>query len=831
MKMNAFSVGRPNGVTGIGVARNRAVRTVVACVVFVCLQTVASVRASYPVVERLQPMGVRAGTETKLTFHGQRLGDTYDVVSDDPRIEIIDVKAVDGKKADVTLKVAESVSPGLYPLRLVTKTGVANLRLLSVGHLPVVTEAEPNSRPDQAQSVPINHTIEGVVDTEDVDLFNVDVAAGQRLTVEVEGIRLAFSLRNQNILDPYVAILDSEGIEVASSDDSALLQQDGLCTYTPDQAGTYTVMIRDSSFRGSRVSGYRLHIGDFPRPMAIFPAGGQPGSVLQAQWIDVDGSVHEDQFQLPSLTDDHHRLWVKTDKGISPSPNTVRVNDLPVHVETEPNDDIRKAPEFTLPAAFCGIVDKENDFDCFSFQCKKGRRYRVEVFARHALRSSLDAVLNVFGPDNRTIQSSDDVAGRMDPSLEFAAKEDGKHTIRIYDHLRLGTPTHQYRVEVVEATAEVNLTLKELRRDEATPALVPAGGHGAIMVTAARTNYGGPIGIDIPSLPDGVTATTFDVPAGRGEIPVLLSAKAGTDPICQPISLTGIAKDPKALNVGSRFVQTHKLVLGQNRRHMWATDTPHALCAVVEPTPFEIELVQPKTPIVRQGSANLVVRVKRNDGFKEQIALRTLYNPPGVGVNNSRRIAGDKSEALIPITANSRAATGQWPMILMATFTAPGGSQVIATNAIDLQVENEYFKYAFPKAATEQGKSMTYAVNVEVLREFDDEAEIELVGLPNGVTSPKAVQPLTKDSTVVNFPLEIAADAKVGKHRTLVCVARLKRSGEVITQTTGTGELRIDKTMVAAPAKKPEKPAAKKAAEPKPLSRLEQLRQKRQEMK
>lgn len=780
--------------------------------------------AALPIVESVEPRGVQAGKETTVVFHGQRLGDAYEVLSDDDRVKVLSVKAQDDKKVSVTVKTDDDLTPGLYPLRLVTKTGVANLRLLSVGRMPSFAETEPNSDFDQAQPIELNQTITGVVTNEDIDHFKVELAESQKLVVEVEGLRLHYDLRYRNILDPYVAILDDTGSEVANSDDSPLLRQDALCHYTAPAAGTYVVQIRDSSFRGSKFGAYRMHVGDFPRPITIFPAGGIPGSVLQAQWIDIDGSQHDVELQLPSLPSDDHQVCIETEAGISPSPNRLRVNELPVIVEAEPNNDYRKAPEHTAPAAFCGIISEPNDFDCFAFECKKGRKYKVEVFARNVLRSSLDAVLNVFGPDHKTIRSSDDIGFNMDPMLEFSAAADGLHTIRIYDHLRRGDAIKQYRIEVTETSPGFDVTLKELRRDEATPAIVPLGGRGAIMVTATRRDYGGPIKLSPKDLPAGVTATTFDIPAGRPEIPVLLSAAEDAAIGTQLFTIDSVANDGKSLNVAGTFSQPQKMVLGQNRRPMFVTSTPRAVCTVAEKAPFQIELIQPKTPLVRQGSKQLLVKLTRDEGFDGAVSLRTLYNPPGVGVNNSRRIEKGKTQVEIPLTANSGAAIGTWPLIMMATYSAPSGSRVVATNAIDLNVESQFFKYNFPKSAAEQGKSMTLAVGLEVLREFEDDAEIQLVGMPNGVSSPTPIQPIKKDATDVQFPIEIAADAKVGTHKTLVCVARLKRDGEVITQTVGTGEIRVDKPLVA-PSPEDQAKKKKKAAAPKPLSRLEQLRQ------
>ena len=783
--------------------------------------------ATLPVVDRLAPMGVVRGEETTITLYGQRVGDAHEILTDVPGIEILEVKPIDSKKVEVKLKTAKDLKPGLYPIRLITKGGIANLRLLGVGTMPIVSEAEPNNEFDAPQKVELNKTIEGVVDREDVDHYQVTLKKDQVLNVEIEGIRIAYSLRNQNILDPYIAILDEGRFEVASSDDSALLQQDGFCSFKAPKDGTYTVLVRDSSFRGNRICGYRLHVGTFPRPISVLPAGGAPGSELKASLISPDHSAKATTVKLPSEPSDRWPLITENENGISPSPNWIRVNDLPVQMEKEPNDDRTKAPEYKIPAAFCGVIEKDEDFDCFAFQAKKGQRYRVEVFAREVLRSPLDAYCNVFGPDHRTISSNDDSRGKMDPFIEFTAKADGRHSVRIYDHLRGGSPAHNYRIEVTQPPAGFDLTLKELRRDEAQVVNVPIGGQIGMMVSSARRGYNGEIRMELDGLPEGVTAQVFPIPPGRNEIPVLLSAKADAKHNASLFTVNGRGDD-KNFNVMGQLSQHHKLVLGQNRRHMWAYKTKRAAMTVTDGAPFKIELVQPKTPIVRRGSKNLLVKITRDEGFEGDVAIRTLYNPPGVGVNNSRKITKGKTEVLVPITANGSAAIGNWPVILTASYGTKNGTAYISTNPIMLDVQSELFKYNFPKSAGELGTESQVTIKLEVTREYKGEAEVQLVGLPKGVTSPAAVQKITKDTEAVTFPIVIAKDAKVARHKTLNCQSRVKVDGEEITQTNGTGELRIDRPLPPkvdkpAPAKKPV--AKKKPAAPKVLSRLEQLRQ------
>ncbi len=785
--------------------------------------------AALPVIERMEPRGVKRGEEATILFVGQRLQDAHQVLCAVDGIEILSVTPVDNNKVEVKLKTDEKLAPGLYPVQLVTKSGVANLRLLGVGAMPVVAEVEPNNDFEVGQKIEMNCTIDGVVTNEDIDHFKVDLKKGQRLNVEIEGLRLGFSLNNQNILDPYIAILNSGRFEVASSDDSSLLRQDGLCTFEAPEDGEYTILVRDSAFTGNPICGYRLHVGNFPRPIAVIPGGGTPGAEFKAQVVQIDGSISEANVQLPGETYEQWGLSTETENGISPSPNWIRVNELPVVMEAEPNDDYRKATTVPAPAAYCGIIGTEADNDCFSFEAVKGTKYRVRVFSRDIIRSPIDAVLNVFGPDGKTIQSSDDVQGNMDPSLEFTTAADGLHTVRIYDHLRAFGPTYHYRIEVTTSSPTVTLSLKELRRDEAFVTHVPQGGNGALVLLSARGDYGGKFNVTVDGLPEGVTATAFPMPDGRNEIPVVFTATKEAPHIASTMSLNASGDSPLAF--ASIFTQTHKLVLGQNQRHMFSHKSDRAPIAITDPAPFTIELVQPKTPIVRDGSKDLLVRIVRNEGFEGNVSLRALYTPPGIGVNNSRRIDKGKTEALIPITANGGSPLETWPMILIASYDSGNGGTEIATAPIMLNIQDRLFKYEFPKAAGELGTETSITLPIEVLREYSGDAEVELVGFPKGVTSSGAIQKISADSKAVTFPITIAADAKEGLHKTLVCVSRVNVDGETIVQTTGGGEIRIDKPLppkVDAPAtnpeeKKPEQPA--QPAPPKPLSRLEQLRQ------
>src|SRR5205085_2634202 len=170
--------------------------------------------------------------------------------------------------------------------------------------LPVVEEKEPNSDFAQPQKIDLNVTVAGTNENEDVDYFAVALKKGERLTAEVEGMRLG-----ETMFDPYVAILDANRSELAGCDDSALLLQDPVACVIAPADGTYVIQLRDSAYGGNASSHYRLHIGTFPRPRAVFPAGGEAGKDLTAQLRgDVTGPITK-SLHLPDQADGSYRVF------------------------------------------------------------------------------------------------------------------------------------------------------------------------------------------------------------------------------------------------------------------------------------------------------------------------------------------------------------------------------------------------------------------------------------------------------------------------------------------------------------------------------------------
>jgi hypothetical protein len=778
-----------------------------------------------PVVNAVSPSGFQSGTEVEATFSGARLGDAQELLFYSPGIEVAEFKAESDSLVKAKLNIRPNCRLGIHAVRLRSASGISDLRTFTVGPLPEVAEQEPNSEFESPQAVPLGCTISGVVQNEDVDYYVVEAKKGDRITAELEGIRLGYTF-----FDPYLAILNADRFELARSDDEALLRQDCLCAIVAPEDGKYIIQVRESAYGGSATAFYRLHVGKFPRPTAIFPAGGQPSEVLTVRWIgDAAGSWTE-QITLPSTVDPALGLYAQDPHGISPSPNVIRVTDLPNTLESEPNDSTAQATAATAPGALNGIIENPGDVDFYKFSANQGQQYDIRVHARVTLRSPLDPVLVVHRANGAALASNDD-SGGPDSYLRFNAPATEDYFLQVYDHLRSGGPGFVYRVEITPVQPALTMTLPEVQQYVPVVLPVPRGNRMALMVNAARTNWGGELNVSLAGLPQGLDFQTVPMVADRTTVPVLFTAAADAPLNGTLAQVIGRPTDDNVPVVG-QLEQRTMLVRGQNNVDVWGHTADRMAAAVTEAAPFEIEIVQSPAPIARQGSKQLKIVAKRQEGFAQPIALRLLYTPPGIGASGSISMPGDKSEVEIPLTANANAALGTWPIVVVGSATVGNGAVEVASQMAQLAVVDSYFAFSFDKAAAELNQETQMVIKIENKTEFEGDATAELLGLPaNTSTAPEPLK-FTRESAELVFPIKIDQSAKPGVYKTLVCRAVVTHQGEPVTHTLGTGELRIDEPLPPKPA------AAQPVAEPKPtptpppaaaeppkrLSRLEQLR-------
>ena len=350
-----------------------------------CGIVVDEARSSFPQLSLILPRGVQRGGDRELVFRGVRLKDAAELLfySSDPAAAFVvrGIQTVDDNSFKATVFVPEDCPLGEHLVQVRCTSGISEFRSFFVGALPVIDEKEPNGSLAEAQAVPLNSTIQGVVTGEDVDYFAIPLAKGQRLSVDVEALRLGTFL-----FDPAVAILDEKRFELATVDDVPIAFQDCVVSMLAPADGTYYVQMRETSYGGNDNCRYRLHVGTFPRPTAVYPAGGKAGEKVAAQFLGDAAGPLPYEVAVPAAGS-LLKLFATDAQGIGPTSIPFRISPQGNLLESEPNNDIATANNSADPSSsFNGIISTDGDADCFRFDAKKGETFDIEWHCRRQRR-------------------------------------------------------------------------------------------------------------------------------------------------------------------------------------------------------------------------------------------------------------------------------------------------------------------------------------------------------------------------------------------------------------------------------------------------------------
>lgn len=795
-----------------------------------------------PDLRSISPTGVQRGTSAKLRFVGARLTNPQAVIFYQPGITVTSLTAESAESVTADCTIAPDCPLGEHPLRLRTSGGLTELRTMFVGTLPGIDEIEPNSDFATPQKIALNSTVSGTVTSEDIDYYAVDLKAGDRIVAEIEAMRLGRAM-----FDPSIAIFDSRRFELATCDDSSLLLQDSVAVAIAPADGTYVVAVREASYGGGDNFAYRLHVTSAARPIVAFPPGAQAGETLSVKLLGDPKGTLEKSVTIPADADGLWPLWLNDGGMITPSPIWLWVSPMPQLVEgipppppappaspaSAPADAASQpAASQTLPPAapaspiaFAGVIGEPGQTDTWRFSAQKDQQLEVRVIARR-IRSPLDSVITVANSAGEGAASNDDAVG-PDSVLRFGAKADGEYVVQIRDQRGRGGPEFVYRLEVAPIVPALSLAIERVdsrRPQYLQEIVVPRGNRFAVLMRVDRRDVGGPITIEAPTLPAGVTLSAFPLIPELQHVPVVFEAAADAPLDGGLYELRGrLAREGGDLL--GRLSQSFPLVVGPpNDTPYYTTTVSRPAIAVTEAAPFTIQLAAPAAPLLKNGSIELKVLVERAEGFKGDVTARMLWNPPGVGANPTLAIPADRVEALYTLNAAGDAPARTYKVALSAVATVGGGEMWVSSQLVDLTVAEPFVSGTIQMAATEQGKPTTLLCKLEPARAFEGKAGVTLLGLPPKVTA--TPREITAADREIIFDLTAAADAPAGQHGGLFCELTAIEGGQPVRHRFAfNGVLRIDApkpAVAAAPA--PAAPAPSAPATPKPLSRLDQLR-------
>ena len=758
-----------------------------------------------PRLTSLTPAGAQRGTEVEVRFNGQRLDDTKEIVLYTTGLSVVKVEDAKTNVVKATLKIAADCRLGEHQLRLRTATGISELRTFWVGSLPVVSEVETNNEAAKAQKISLNSTVTGTIVSEDQDFFRVPLEKGQRLSAEVEAMRLG-----RSAFDAALSIHDASGKLLASADDSVLALQDPFVSFVAPANGDYLVQVRETSYGGNDGYGYRLHVGTFPRPTVVYPAGGKTDETLPVKFLGDAGGDIAQQIKLPAEPQEKLATFAEQSGALAPSANWLRVSPFPNVLESGANQtrDRAAATDLAPPLALNGILSEKGQTDWFRFKAKKGQALEVNVLARR-LRSPVDSVIEVFDEKGGSLGSNDDT-GNPDSSVKFTPGADGDYFVKIRDHLNGGGRDFVYRIEITTPAPILSLKTPDIARYDSQSRqyiAVPRGNRFAMLVNVKRANAPGDLKFKVDGLPAGVKLIADAMPAKVDSFPLVFEAASDA-------AITGNLLDLSATTANGVTGHWHndiELTQGPNNNTAYyGTRVDKLLVAVTEAAPFKLRIEQPKVPIVQAGSMDLRIVADRDKGFDEPISVKMLWNPPGVTSLPDITIPKGSNSAIYTLNAKADADLRAWKLAVIGSANVNGGPLFVSSLLTPLEVAEPFLTAKIETSFCQPGQSTNIVVKLDQKVPFEGKATIKLLGLPEKAVVPE--REITKNDTEVVFPLKVDPTCPTGSSKNLFCSIAIKKSGELIPHSAGAGGiLRI------VPVKKP----AVAAAAPKKVAKNE----------
>jgi len=788
----------------------RTMFTVLVCIA--CFAKSVPANGAGPSVEAVSPGIGQRGTDFNVRLLGAGLTESAEVVLYRSGLTRAGLRSLSENELIVALKAEPDCPLGAHPFRIRTSAGLSELKIIRVTPFPVVVAIEPNQSPSQAMPVSNNVTIAGVLESGDIDCFEVTLRKGERLAAEVEAVRLGGQL-----IDTVLRVFGPDGKQLAKADDTPLTGQDPCLTLIVPDDGKYVVQIQEAALEGDENSRYALHLGKFPRPGFAFPPGGPAGQTLKLAFQGDAVGVIEQQVVLPSLDEPDFELYAEQDGLAAPTAIPFRVSPFGNVLESEPNDELSNVSEtpVELPIAFNGRLEQSGDVDRFRFRMAAGQEFQFESFAER-LGSRADTVISIIDMTGRLLVRNDD-EGSHDSRLVFQARQTGEYQLLVTDKRGSGDANFVYRVEATSLKSQWTAFLPRRNREsqERQAISVPRGNRVMTFLGVRRQGVDGPARVQISDLPAGVNVSEATIPPDQFLTPVVFEAAADA-PFTGTLARIRVAGESEVANVSGGFQQVVDLVHGSADTLYQAAKVDRLAMAVVEPVSIQIRLEEPKSALSQDGTIGLVVHVVRAEDFNGPVDVTFPFLPPAVDGPAKLTIHEAETRGVYFIHAFPDAVPRTWPICAegrpglattrdATTGTAAGvpsyrggrrgrtvSDAIVASKLVNLTIAPSPVTGSMGRVATEQGAKLKLTCSLTRNQELPGTLIATLEGLPNRVfVKPVTINALDRQ---VEFAMELDNTAPLGTFNSLVCRLTGTIDGQEISYCVGRGGvLRIER--------------------------------------
>lgn len=716
-----------------------------------------------PKINNISPLGARRGMATEVTINGGGLGSNPQLIAP----FAFTLGSPPATKSDagnwrINLIVDPATGLGVYPVRVKSDDGISNPFLLVVGQLPQIAEKEDNGTVETAQAISTPVVVDGQSAGNDVDYFRFPGKKGQKIAIDAQCSRIGSGV------DPTIRLTTASRAYVASADDSPGLLTDARLVAVLPEDTDYVVEISDSRYQGTGRAVYRLLIGAVPMVDEVFPIGGRQGETVG---LELRGGTLTDVRVAATTVKAATGLNLFSVRTTNQMLGLAQPGEPVLDVESmgplivgavpevrEASDPAAPPSRSAVPAALNGRIDPAGDEDNFLLAVTPGQRLHVEVQASE-YGSSLDGVLQILGANGSVIATGDDTNVPVktkqpnippnispDPSLDFTVPAGlNEVTVKLRDLEGRGGIGYPYRIVVSPANPSFDLELND------SEISIPKGGSAAVAVSVVRKGYTGPITLNVPAPPAGVTVRPGTIAAGQLLGTFTLAASNDANFGAVHLRVVGEGQGPV---VREAFKD---LVFAQQGNLPINTVNQTGLPAAPAPAPA-VTLDAPDKPVeIAHGYGTPVtVKVTRPKGADAALAVTPLPLPPGLAVP-ATNIAEKAAEGKIPVNAAVEAPLGTMTIALVAKGKFGGQEQTITVPAITLNVVRPA-NVELGTKAIEVKAGATFELKGKVVRKepFKEPVTVRINGLPAGLKA----DPVTVAPTASDFVIKVVADPK-----------------------------------------------------------------------
>jgi hypothetical protein len=241
---------------------------IVVCAAVAGAQEKKNEKQDRPAITLTMPLAVSSGATSKLTVRGLKLDTATEVRCGNEKVGIkfhsagkadvpgmMEAAKVGDTQVQFDLVLPDDFPPGELTLTILTSMGPIEHRLTVVAKDGIFQAKEPHNGFRDAQDITPGKLVLGAIEkAKDVDVFRIDLIAGQIVVVEIHADR------EGSPLDSILTLYDERRHVLATNDDRQRDNRDSRLEFEAPSSGIYYLSLIEAHDAGSALHVYRMMV-------------------------------------------------------------------------------------------------------------------------------------------------------------------------------------------------------------------------------------------------------------------------------------------------------------------------------------------------------------------------------------------------------------------------------------------------------------------------------------------------------------------------------------------------------------------------------------------